>query len=355
MGTPRIQIDALTGMRFYAAMMVVLFHFAAPAITDHNYLINNLIARGSMGVDLFFVLSGYIIHHVYGETFSTRPRLRDYRRFLSFRVARMYPVHLFTLALMLILYAAAKLFHKTPADDDSYHAIAILYNLLMTHAWFGYGSPNVPAWSISAEWFMYLLYPLLAMALFRMKPALEWLLAALCIIAIYFWVETNPLLHIVPEFTFGAILYQLNKKISLTLKPNKHAGWLIVALIAILLQLQISTQAVYVPLFGLLILALTSHADLLGKLLARKISVYLGEISYSLYMIHSFQWSVTKNLCRILIPNDDFQNVILVFGSAILSVFLAAVVYTYIEVPGRCFIRRLTDPKEDMPLTQKML
>jgi peptidoglycan/LPS O-acetylase OafA/YrhL len=113
-------LKALTGIRFWAALIVVLFHFAGSGVSTHEYLINPLIARGSMGVDLFFILSGYIIHHVYNATFSNHIDKSAYRKFISFRIARMYPVHVFTLALMYLLYIAATVFfNKTPADNDS--------------------------------------------------------------------------------------------------------------------------------------------------------------------------------------------------------------------------------------------
>lgn len=340
----RFPLDALTGVRFWAALMVLLFHFAGPGVATHNYLINAAILRGSLGVDLFFVLSGYIIQHVYGETFAHCVRGCDYRKFLSFRVARMYPVHLFTLGLMFVLYfMAVHLFHKTPPDEASYRLPAIIHNLLMTHAWFGIGSPNIPAWSISAEWFMYLLYPLLALSLFRLNLWCEWLLAGASLLAVYALADLHPLLHILPEFTFGATLYQLDRRLAFTRRLSPWSGWAVLACIIALVNLHIDAQGAYVPLFGLLILALTPSTDRLGQWLSRPVCVHLGEMSYSLYMVHSFIWSVSKNLCRLLAPGLDIQDNMVV-GSAIAASLLASwLVYRLIEIPGRRFIRHWAD------------
>lgn len=332
--------------------MVVLFHLAGPGVANHRYLINEIIIRGGMGVDLFFVLSGYIIHHVYGLTFSQSISQKLYLRFLSFRVARMYPVHVFTMGLMFILYfIALKVFHKTPPDIESYQFTAIVNNLLMTHAWFNFGSPNIPAWSISAEWFMYLLYPLCAMALFRLSLFCEYLMLVICLIAVYFLVSLHPLLHIVPEFIFGATLYQINSKLHFTKKLGGYTGLALIAAIGITLNLKIDSEAVYVLLFGFLILALTSENDKIGHWLGLKYCMYLGEISYSLYMIHSFVWSVIKNICRIGLPSIDIQGIPVVAMGIIASVIAAALVYTVIEVPSRRFLRHLTDPKDVMAVS----
>ncbi len=342
-------LAALTGIRFWAALMVVLFHFGNSGIPNHNYYINSLIARGSMGVDLFFILSGYIIHHVYSLKFAESFSRQAYIKFIGYRVARMYPVHVFTMGLMYALYVTAiVLFKKLPPDNDSYQWGAAAANLLMLHAWLGIGSPNIPAWSISAEWFMYLLYPLVAMALFRFKPMLEWLLLIACVITIHTLVQPTPLLHIVPEFMFGATLYQLNRQYRFSAKFSPFSGLFLIVFFAFSLYLPIEDIAIYDLIFDLLIISLTSDKDRIGKLLATSYATYLGEISYSLYMIHSFVWSLTKNAMRQLLPDYDFYSPEVIIIAVLTSVISASLVYHTVEVPGRRLIRRLTSAKDFM-------
>jgi len=94
-------LKSLAGLRAVAALLVVLFHFTDGGRAIHNYFgINFLIDAGYLGVDIFFVLSGFIIYHVYREQFEERLSKRAWADFLRNRLARIYPVHMVTLGLM---------------------------------------------------------------------------------------------------------------------------------------------------------------------------------------------------------------------------------------------------------------
>jgi peptidoglycan/LPS O-acetylase OafA/YrhL len=154
-------IPALTGLRGVAALWVVAYHLREASANGGTGLFDfgpadALIAHGYLGVDLFFVLSGFIIRHVYGCWFAEQVRPQDCVRFLRYRIARLYPVHIVTLVLMLVLYGAARAVGTHPHNLNSYSIFSLLNNLTLTHAWWGaIGSPNTPARSISA-----LLFPL---------------------------------------------------------------------------------------------------------------------------------------------------------------------------------------------------
>ena len=94
-------LKQITSVRFFAAMWVVAYHFW-PSL---NPILPALVSRGYLGVELFFVLSGFILSHVYLESFGER-RFR-YPDFLWARLSRIYPVHLATLAGLGLLVGAA--------------------------------------------------------------------------------------------------------------------------------------------------------------------------------------------------------------------------------------------------------
>ncbi len=167
-------LKALTALRFIAAMWVVSYDYWADltAVTPH------LVSKGYLGVELFFVLSGFILSHVYLQGFGER-NFR-YADFLWARLARVYPVHLATLLGMGGLIGGATLL-GIQAGDKALVWSSLPAQLTLTQAWgLGlHGGWNHPSWSISAEWFAYLSFPAFAWAAWRLRdrPALALLLA----------------------------------------------------------------------------------------------------------------------------------------------------------------------------------
>src|SRR5688572_11994062 len=156
-------IRSLTSLRFFAALAVVAFHYmrAFPAGAGAAAA---LTAKGYLAVDFFFILSGFILAHVYLPAIEQDAfRARD---FYAKRLARIYPVHFVTAMVAVVMFAAAEKM-EIPGRDFSFHDL--FANLLLVHGW-GVSddlSLNKPSWSISAEWFAYLLFPLLAARLRR--------------------------------------------------------------------------------------------------------------------------------------------------------------------------------------------
>jgi peptidoglycan/LPS O-acetylase OafA/YrhL len=105
------QLPSLTPLRGVAALWVVLYHYCGTAqylpnldITPYSYFIS----KGYLGVDLFFMLSGFVMAHVYHDAFSESIG-RHYRGFLVARIARLYPLHIFNLLLFVATAAASQL------------------------------------------------------------------------------------------------------------------------------------------------------------------------------------------------------------------------------------------------------
>ena len=160
------EIRALSGLRIVAALWVVLFHFrplleqASPPWSD---ALAPVLDAGAQGVDLFFILSGFVLTWNYldrmGESWSTRSTLR----FLWLRLARVWPVYLVTmhLAAAWIVFTLYVGDFPSPAAEDL-TAISWIRQVLLVQLWFepffDGSSWDGPAWSISAEWLAYLLF-----------------------------------------------------------------------------------------------------------------------------------------------------------------------------------------------------
>src|SRR5258708_36506153 len=106
------QLSSLTPLRGVAALWVVIFHFCWHIPTIHPERYTGAVYKGYLAVDVFFVLSGFVITHVYKDGFARRVTAWRYRNFLKARVARLYPLHL-TALLLFVARAGAE---RAPAS-----------------------------------------------------------------------------------------------------------------------------------------------------------------------------------------------------------------------------------------------
>lgn len=329
---------ALTGLRGVGALWVTLFHLfhgsGIPAL-DCGYL----------GVDLFFLLSGFIICHVHAADFRPGYRLGEHLRFLQLRLARIYPLH------VLVLLAFAVFVLTAPGLLARYHdparlgGAAFVRTLLLAHNW-GFGNWslwNQPTWSLSAEWLAYLAFPLVAILTGRVGARLS---LAVCLLALaalesVLWVTGVPsgpgrvgLLRIAFEFPAGCLLYGY-----VAAQGARAPRWLPWPALALVLA------AVCLPRleplatcgFALLIVAVTTHDNVLTRLLCTPAAMRLGDVSFSLYMVHwpliqVRNWAVASGLV-----GEEVGLVGVVLAIALLSWLC----WRYIEVPARLIGRRL--------------
>ncbi len=357
------EIRPLTGVRAFAALWVVLLHFHEQWILllPGLALGKTLAQRGHLGVDVFFVLSGFILSYVY---LSDKPHLplSRYWRFLWLRVARIYPVHVFTFGSLALLVLGAHLF-RIPIEGE-YPVGKIPFELTMTHAWWWFLEPggwNYPSWSISAEWFAYLvIFPLSAWVLRRRLRTPALLVVAYA--ALVLWlvlmtenVDERGLPRVSCEFLAGAMMFGAYRQSpGFARLCQRSATGLVLLVLAI--AAAVSSHTLYpvwllVVLFPLMLVGLTSEASLVGKFLATPVVVWGGRISYSLYMTHA----LTQKLLKVLLPSSHFVSASLpvrcgvVLADLLLLIAAAALLYHFVEVPARDGIRRLVSNRRRAP------
>jgi peptidoglycan/LPS O-acetylase OafA/YrhL len=287
-------LKPLTALRFAAAMWVVAYHYwpalngaARPAV----------LAKGYLGVELFFVLSGFILSHVYLTSFGEKRF--SWRGFLWARLARIYPLHLATLAGIGLLVAGAALL-GVQGGSQALVWSSLPAQLSLTQAWgLGLGGGwNHPSWSISAEWFAYLSFPAFAWAAWKLRRRPR--LAVLAALALMVGLEAGfprlagfPLteatiawgaLRIVPCFAYGCAIW-LAWRAARVLKPALAVAWSVGSLLAIVLAvLAGAPDMLDIALFGALIFGLARLAASGSRLLSGPVGVYLGEVSFAVYM-----------------------------------------------------------------------
>ena len=339
-------IRPLTSLRFFAAFWVVLFHYW-PAVSATVPPL--AVGKGYLGVELFFILSGFILCHVY-RTEVEEGRF-VYGDFLWARLARVYPLHLATLIGMgvLALGAGAAGFAVDP-NILSWESLPA--NLLLLQAWglAPVAGWNHPSWSISAEWFAYLTFPLFAWAALALKarPLVAVALAAAFMAGLYAVFESlagHPLtlatirwgaLRIVPCFALGCALHSLWRARPGQSAPLALAGAAISGAGALGLAALGAADTLIVLSLGGLIFFLARAAQAGSNVLSAAPLIYLGEISYSIYMI-CVPWKIVfVNGAASLLKLEGDQlpwGVWLVGVAAVVP--LAALSYHLIEKPAR--------------------
>jgi peptidoglycan/LPS O-acetylase OafA/YrhL len=342
MQSARDQIDSLTGLRAAVAIWVVLMHFreVTPTRVWEFPIGDALIANGAFGVDIFFVLSGFILSHVYVKTFHSRLRANQYFRFLMFRLARIYPVHLVTFVAMLALAGVKVMISGSDGLPGRYDPATIITTLTLTHSWFpGIQSPNMPSWSISAEWFAYLAFPTLCILLPRNKwvPAL-YIGAALALVFFEPFGHYS-LSHALAAFLVGMVAFHSALPAAGRIRFGRLTGLCVAGMIVFWAQGPNPRNEIGLLLSAALIVALVDSQDFLSQVLSSRLVVYLGEISYSLYMVH---WPVRvaiRSALQMLGLLDSLPSAIVVSGYVIAALLGAIASYHFIEVPGRTLLR----------------
>src|SRR3989475_3181012 len=291
-------VPALTGIRALAALLVLGMHTEQNVPAGLDSLLP-FFARGYLGVDFFFVLSGFIITHVYFASLAS-PSRSAVQIFLWHRLIRLYPVHITVLAGLLAIVSLAHGAGFTFNNPQEWQWNELLWQLTLLHAWGVTASPgwNAPSWSISAEWFAYLLFPLLAAALMWVREraiALLIAVAAVAATALLFamagwtlntWVGAPALARVFGEFVCGAALCRavaLSNKLALPRGDILATG----AFVAFLFGASVGVQDfALVALLALTILGTALSSGHARRILGSRALVWLGEISYSVYMVH---------------------------------------------------------------------
>jgi peptidoglycan/LPS O-acetylase OafA/YrhL len=189
---PRTEVPGLTGLRFIAAFSVAIAHGSEQILKfdDPSLRLTYWIPQiTGLGMGLFFVLSGFVIHYNY-RIAVTQGGLNGLGGFVWARFSRLYPLYVFIVILDVLL--GRKLFEFMAGNTDAFTDVlhALPYYLTFTQSWlympfpdssliYVAGANSSLTWSISTEWFFYLSYPLVALLVIRARHPLVTIIAAL--------------------------------------------------------------------------------------------------------------------------------------------------------------------------------
>ena len=328
------RLPALTGCRFPLALWVILQHLTGPgqslepAVLALPHGLHSLIRAGYMAVATFFVLSGFVLTRGYARTPWTGANLL---RYAVARLARIYPVYLLSLAVVAPIILA----DRTPRRGLFVAAYAFLLQ-----GWLG-PIPvnwNTPAWALTCEMFFYLLFPLATLFIARAN----WrntivVAAAACCLTRTLWAlgvsdSVKPLVHLA-DFLMGiaaACAFD-----SLSRARRRPAGWwlyipaftLAGAVLAYpgLMPHAIDLNTAFRPLNAIALIGLGLGGGIFARLLSTKAAVYLGKLSYAMYILHvPILWWYSR-------WSRSFSAA--VYLAAVIAI--SALAYEFVEQPGQ--------------------
>jgi len=347
----RAQIPELTSIRGIAAIWVVLLHYNndVAALFREPAAVRRFMESGWLGVDVFFALSGFVIAYNYADSLRVF-RAATYREFLRARLARIYPVHVATLfALVPMIVVARNLGARF--DSQVYTPTQFVQNLLLVHAWVPDFklSWNYPSWSISVEWLLYLIFPILAILIGRLSDKKHTVLAIVLstsatalLVPATINAPFHELIRGVPQFVTGCLIFRLRDQLRpFAWRSRSAVIWALSIAAVVATQLPRVGLPVFLLIVPLLIatLAIPSGRD---RFLCSEPMMLLGEVSYSLYMTHM----LVQKLVYGALPVAPWIGRSVVARMGILLIYAALLAaatgacYVLIERPARRALRR---------------
>jgi len=386
MKTTTPYLSNLTPLRGIAALLTVIFHvdlFLGGGNILLKFKDSFLINRMYLMVDFFFVLSGFIMCHVYAKRFMTSVSKNEFKRFTIARFARVYPLHLFTLLYCILLYGVFLLaggVDTSPMSLVSNDFKTIPSHLLLLHSmnvneWFTW---NNASWSISTEWWMYMLFPFLVKpfsklnAIGRIVIVLGcfggYLLITYVIIPIVTVPASIPFVAVNPAdltidvsyqygflrclfgFVLGMMVYQGYQEQFAKKIMGSGSTFLILTLgLGLCLHFAVP-DVLSVAFFPLMLLSAAYGSPKMDGFFGTKPMQRIGDWSFSIYLVHQpIAYTIVTIMSYLNPPNPNVPAgppppIDMLTGWIICVIFVAFTLlvsyltYRFVEVPARNWI-----------------
>lgn len=371
---------SLEALRGIAALLVALFHSNFIAGSP-----NNLIQQGTIFVDFFFILSGFVLFFAYFEKIQ---KGLNFKFFITLRFGRVYPLHLFMLIVWLpVILAKAYAYYQLGVghnDPFTHNNIAtfisnvLLINSLGLHSDISW---NYPAWSISVEFFTYIIFFLYASKLPYANKPISLLLMSILSYGILYQVSDDTLLRTFDYgilrccggFFLGAFLFTLTQKKQYQLSNLSASIFELLSIILVIYLVNQSglskpNQLMAFAAFSVMIYLFTiQEKGIVSYFLGTRLMQLLGTLSYSIYMVHALVFAILGALWQVVLKMPvayiekegetvkqldtayaDLINII----ALIIVVMLSYLTYRFIEEPWRDKFRRLATKQNSKSLEQ---
>ncbi len=354
---PVADLPLLTGLRFPVALWVVLYHAEKLVVGEGGYI--PVIHHGYLGVDVFFLISGFILAHVYRQRFARgEPGL--YRHFVWLRFARVWPAY----AAVLLIAAAVGILRArwgsgTMQIEPLPYLWEFLRHLAMLQSWglADFEAFNQPGWSLSAEWAAYLSFPLFLFAANLARTNAARVLAIALSFALLWLVYRQAgftdlnqaggpgMMRLAVEFLSGILLCALAPVPGRDGRAGDIAVIAGIAGTAIVLptlgQRLPLGDVLALPFFALLVWGAAASGPIARRILANRAILFLGAASYSIYLVQSPAAAPIVAIGKVLgLTTLAAWPQIAALMSIAAALVAGIAVYLLVEQPARAFLRR---------------
>jgi len=376
-------LTTLTPLRGIAALLVVVFHANLDLVPFAPALGTHLIDDGWLWVDFFFILSGFVIAYVYGNYFRYGISGANYKRYIGARFARVYPLHFFTLvwAALCVWYMHSKATSIDPFIGEILNLKAIPASLVLMQSMHLYITAplNTPSWSLSTEWWMYMIFPFIMPFFYRIK--MRGRILILLLIVGYYLALTyligpisgpfptgKPTINLVADFGFlrcmagfmlGMLLYEFyTARFGYSLLKNSWAFVVCFAGVLFAMHKGIN-ELLIIAFFPFILLTAAYNTTTLKKVLDWRPLQRLGDWSFSIYMVHipiGYLFYVYNIRIQpgMLAQSPAINNAahpnyvlggILCIILVVATLVVAALTYRFVEIPSRNYLNKLFHSK----------
>ncbi len=345
-------LRALTGLRGIAAWFIVFYHIRTGMDGYLPQSIMDVLAKGYLAVDFFFLLSGFVIWLSYSARFATKGTgysLSFYWR----RIARIWPLHVLILAATVAFVVVLILTGRDSQSSYPLQQLPLHIFLLQNWGLTDQLTWNHPAWSISTEMAAYLIFPILAVYARweRFPTALLLVFIAGLIGTLYFYFEQfdyqtlgedipkTGLFRCLLQFTVGTIICVIWQRWRNDWQKAAYASLFSLIFLILFLSENLAETFAIPMVFASLLLAMAIWAEARGNPLNNRMLHYFGEISYATYLVHFMLFIAFK-----IIFVDDPGNISPIYIGLFITLTFAvsAALYHWIEKPGQRLFQQIS-------------
>jgi peptidoglycan/LPS O-acetylase OafA/YrhL len=356
-------IKSLEGGRGIAALIVALYHLKIGA--DYFSVIRN----GYLFVDLFFVLSGFVICAAYSNRMSTAA---DFRSFVIRRIGRLLPLLLFSTIAYLaaanaivlakqlalstgyggVLHNPGSLDYLIPTAAELFSTITLTHGMGL----FDRLILNTPGWSISTEFYTYFLFAIVCLFLagrirlmaFALLSMIGFAVSVVASISVHDCLRQGGCLSLTYDFGFprtvfsfflGALTYHASRTMQWNANALQVAGAVALAVMFALVDAYPAVSFSFPVIFAVLILSLCADNGWLAGILKRKPFLVLGERSYSIYLMHMPLVLFFENVAKR--ANGMLAGAVVLLVYAAVLIIVSGWTYRLIEDPFRSLFNRI--------------